>query len=490
MGQVDGFKKYDRTLPDKESAKTRVQHFNEFVEKGTTNLLEQQSARCMDCGIPFCHSACPLGNLIPDFNEAVYREDWKKAYESLIATNNFPEFTGRICPAPCEGSCVLGINSDAVAIEYIEKSIIEMAFDAGWVKPKLPEQETDKKVAIIGSGPTGLACADQLRSMGHTVTIYERADRVGGLLRYGIPDFKLSKQILDRRLNLMKKAEIKFQINTNVGIDIDPATLIKNNDAVVLCGGSTVARDLNIEGRSYKGIHLAMNFLTGINKQLAGDDFPTIDCKNKNILVIGGGDTGSDCIGTANRLGANSVIQIELLSKPPAWRSVDNPWPNWPMVLRTSSSHEEGTEREWCVSTKRFLSEDGIHLSGVEIVKVSWEKDAEGRYQMQEIPQSSRIVKCDLAFLAIGFLHPLLEGQFSNLDIQLDQRKNVKADSYQTSIPKLFAAGDIRTGQSIVVQAIAEGRKVADKVHDFLMNAERTKSDKSKTINRLNPFVL
>jgi len=483
MGQVDGFRKYDRTLPDKETVETRVQHFNEFVKEGTTTLLEQQSARCMDCGIPFCHSACPLGNLIPDFNEAVYREDWKKAYEFLIATNNFPEFTGRICPAPCEGSCVLGINSDAVAIEYIEKSIIEMAFNSGWVKPKIPEQETGKNVAIIGSGPTGLACADQLRFMGHAITIYERADRAGGLLRYGIPDFKLGKQILDRRLSLMKKAEIKFQTSTNIGIDIDPAILIKNNDAVVLCGGSTVARDLNIEGRSYKGIHLAMDFLTGINKQVAGDSLITIDCKDKNILVIGGGDTGSDCIGTSNRLGAKSVTQIELLSKPPAVRSADNPWPNWPMVLRTSSSHEEGTEREWCISTKRFLSADGINLSGVEIVKVRWEKEATGRYQMQEIPQSSRIIKCDLVFLAIGFIHPLLDGQFSALDIQLDQRKNIKTADYQTSVSKLFAAGDMRIGQSIVVRAIDEGRKVAEKVHHFLCN-------KKDAINREKPFGL
>jgi len=484
MGQIDGFIKYKRELPKKEEVNDRIDHFYEFVDKAGEDVMQEQSARCMDCGVPFCHSGCPLGNRIPDFNDAVYKNDWKKAYELLVSTNNFPEFTGRICPAPCEGACVLGINNEPVAIELIEKSIAEMAFDNDWVKPNIPTKESGKKVAVIGSGPSGLACADELRSRGHSVTVYEKSDRVGGLLRYGIPDFKLDKSVVERRVKLMEDAGVEFKTNMNIGVDLDPESLLAEHDAVVLCIGSTVPRDLNIEGRLLKGVHFAMDFLTQVNKQVAGDEIQLIRCKDKDVLVIGGGDTGSDCIGSSNRLKAKSVTQLELLGKPPLERSEDNPWPNWPMVLRTSSSHEEGAERKWCVATKRFLSDDGIHLSGVETVNIKWDKDETGRYRMMEIPDSSKVIKCDLAFLAIGFVHPLLEGVFGKLNLSLDKGQNIKADNYQTSVEKLFAAGDARMGQSLVVHAIAEGRKVASAVSDYLT----TSKDKLAKKQLLNPF--
>ena len=486
MGQIDGFIKFKRELPQKEEAPKRVQHFNEFVNEVTDSDIKEQSARCMDCGVAFCHSGCPLGNRIPDFNDAVYKNDWHKAYELLISTNNFPEFTGRICPAPCEGSCVLGINSDAVAIELIEKSIAERAFENGWVKPKIPTNETGKKVAVIGSGPSGLACADELRSQGHTVIVYEKSDRIGGLLRYGIPDFKLDKSVVERRVQLMKDAGIEFKTKINIGVDIAPAELMDNHDAVVLCIGSAVPRDLNIEGRQLKGVNFAMDFLSQVNKKVAGDEVEVIDCKGKDILVIGGGDTGSDCIGSSNRMKANSVTQLELLSKPPVQRSDDNPWPNWPMVLRTSSSHEEGAEREWSVTTKRFLSDDGVHLSGVETVNIKWDKNESGSYSMMEIEGTSKIIKCDLAFLAIGFVYPLLEGFLGKMNLSLDQKNNIKADNYHTSVDKVFAAGDARMGQSLVVHAIAEGRKVASAVNDYV--SVKNKSNKKSQL--VNPFAV
>ncbi len=484
MTKKDGFIKYKRALPACETANKRVKHFEEFVlDAGEPHIMEQ-SARCMDCGVPFCHKACPLGNKIPHFNDAVFRKSWKEAYEILASTNNFPEFTGRICPAPCEGSCVLGINNDPVTIEYIEKSIAEMAFEKGWIKVNKPRKESGKSVAVIGSGPAGLACADQLRAAGHNVTVYEKADRIGGLLRYGIPDFKLAKKVVARRVDLLRQAGIAFKTNQNIGVDIDPQQLMADYDAVVLCIGSRKPRDLNIEGRSLKGIHFAMEFLTKANQSVAGDAVDLMDCKGKNVLVIGGGDTGSDCIGTSNRLGAKSVIQLELLTKPPTERAADNPWPNWPMILRTTSSHEEGVEREWCIATKRFLSADGVHLSGVETVEVRWEKGANGRYQMLEIPDSKRVIECDLAFLAIGFVHPFLEGSLARLPLTLDRRKNIKTNCYHTTVDNLFAAGDARMGQSLVVHAIAEGRKVAESVDAFLKGAEVVKEEELD----VNPF--
>ncbi len=485
MGKIDGFIEYKRQLPPKESVSNRITHFNEFIDLSEKVIIEQQSARCMDCGVAFCHSACPLGNRIPEFNDAVYRQQWEQAYKILISTNNFPEFTGRICPAPCEGSCVLGINNDPVTIEEIEKSITEIAFENNWVKVNTPLRETNHKVAIIGSGPAGLACADELRAQGHQVTVYEKADRIGGLLRYGIPDFKLEKSILDRRLNLMKEAGVQFETGVTVGHDIDPAFLLSEYDATVLCIGSTVPRDLAIEGRNLEGIYFAMDFLTEVNRFVAGEQSHLLDCRNKDILVIGGGDTGSDCIGSAHRLGAKSVTQLELMGKPPTTRSEDNPWPQWPMILRTSSSHEEGAERYWAVATKRFISDDGVRVSGVETVKVQWEKTKTGSYEMKEIQNSQSVILCDVVFLAIGFLHPLIDTFFSGLNIALDRRQNIKTNGYKTSVDKLFAAGDARMGQSLVVHAIAEGRKVAQSVDAYL-----NKDAEQQVGVDLNPYSL
>lgn len=465
------FLETERALPQKESPTDRVQHYKEFYKSAEDGLEVEQASRCMDCGVPFCHSACPLGNLIPDFNEAVYNNDWRSAYTILSETNNFPEFTGRICPAPCESSCVLGINEDAVTIEFIEKSIIEKAFKSGWVEPQVSAVKTGKKIAIIGSGPAGLACADQLNKKGHDISVFEKNDKPGGLLRYGIPDFKLEKNIVDRRIDLLEKEGIEFFLNKNIGVDVNVTDVVAQYEAVVLCGGAEQPRDLDIEGRSLKGIHFAMDYLEQCNRRVAGK---TIDIENeiivkrKNIVVIGGGDTGSDCIGNSNRLGAETIVQIELLAKPPSDRTVDNPWPLWPMTLKNSSSHEEGCERSWSILTKRFVSDDGVNLSGIETVKVSWEKDIEGKYKMQEIEGTSGIIPCDIVFIAVGFLHPLKEGLLSQLELELDNRGNVLTTDYKSSAEKIFSAGDMRRGQSLVVWAIAEGRACAEVVDAFL----------------------
>jgi len=465
------FLETERALPQKESPTDRVQHYKEFYKSAEDGLEVEQASRCMDCGVPFCHSACPLGNLIPDFNEAVYNNDWRSAYTILSETNNFPEFTGRICPAPCESSCVLGINEDAVTIEFIEKSIIEKAFKSGWVEPQVSAVKTGKKIAIIGSGPAGLACADQLNKKGHDISVFEKNDKPGGLLRYGIPDFKLEKNIVDRRIDLLEKEGIEFFLNKNIGVDVNVTDVVAQYEAVVLCGGAEQPRDLDIEGRSLKGIHFAMDYLEQCNRRVAGktiDIEKEIIVKRKNIVVIGGGDTGSDCIGNSNRLGAEAIAQIELLAKPPSDRTVDNPWPLWPMTLKNSSSHEEGCERSWSILTKRFVSDDGVNLSGIETVKVSWEKDIEGKYKMQEIKGTSGIIPCDIVFIAVGFLHPLKEGLLSQLELELDNRGNVLTTDYKSSAEKIFSAGDMRRGQSLVVWAIAEGRACAEVVDAFL----------------------
>jgi len=465
------FLETERALPQKESPTDRVQHYKEFYKSAEEGLEVEQASRCMDCGVPFCHSACPLGNLIPDFNEAVYNKDWRSAYTILSETNNFPEFTGRICPAPCESSCVLGINEDAVTIEFIEKSIIEKAFKSGWVQPQVSAERTGKKIAIIGSGPAGLACADQLNKKGHDIVVFEKNDKPGGLLRYGIPDFKLEKNIVDRRIDLLEKEGIEFLLNRNIGVDVSVTDVVAQYEAVVLCGGAEQPRDLDIDGRSLNGIHFAMDYLGQCNRRVAGK---TIDIENeiivkgKNIVVIGGGDTGSDCIGNSNRLEAETITQIELLSKPSSDRTADDPWPLWPMTLKTSSSHEEGCDRSWSILTKRFVSEDGVNLSGIETVKVSWEKDIEGKYKMREITGTSEIIPCDIVFLAVGFLHPLKEGMLSQLAIELDNRGNVLTTDYKSSAEKIFSAGDMRRGQSLVVWAIAEGRECAEAVDAFL----------------------
>ncbi len=471
MADPKGFLKYTRELPKERKPEERVKDYKEIYEDFPPERTKQQASRCMDCGVPFCHNGCPLGNIIPEFNEAVHEEDWQLAYDILSSTNNFPEFTGRICPAPCEASCVLGINQPPVAIEHIEKSIAEQAFEKGYVRPQPPTLRTGKQVAVVGSGPAGLAAAAQLNKAGHLVTVFERSDRIGGLLRYGIPDFKLEKYVVERRVALMEAEGIRFRTGADVGRNVDPVALAEQYDAVVLCGGSTVPRDLQIEGRDLSGIHFAMDFLEQNNRRVAGDPVPDeafISAKDKHVVVIGGGDTGSDCVGTSNRHGAKSVTQIELMPKPPSERDPMS-WPNWPVILRTSSSHEEGCEREWALMTKAFVGENGL-LKAIRLVNIEWAKDPKtGRHSFQEVAGSEREIPCDLALLAIGFVHPQFQGMLEQLGVEIDERGNVRDDNYRTNIDKVFVAGDMRRGQSLVVWAIAEGREAARSVDAFLM---------------------
>jgi glutamate synthase (NADPH/NADH) small chain len=479
MGKPTGFLEEDRELPKKRDPKKRTSDYNEVDSVIDNSITQKQAARCMDCGIPFCHHGCPLGNIIPEFNDAVYQENWKLAYEILISTNNFPEFTGRICPAPCEASCVLGINKPAVAIEYIEKSIIEKAFQDGYVKPRKPLVNTNKKIAIVGSGPAGLAAAAQLNYAGHSVTVFERADEIGGLLRYGIPDFKLDKQVLDRRINLMIEEGVKFQPKVNVGENLSVETLKEEFDAVVLSGGSTMPRDLPIPGRELKGVHFAMDFLTQQNRRVGGKKVNTeeIWATGKNVVVIGGGDTGSDCVGTSNRHGAKSVTQIEILSKPPKDRTEAMPWPSWPMILRTSTSHEEGCERQWSIVTKEFIGDEQGNLKALKIAEVELKKAEPGKAPgFTEIEGSEKIIPCELVLLAMGFLHAQHTGLLDQLGVDYDERGNVKATRYQTSVPTIFTAGDMRRGQSLVVWAISEGREAAKAVDEYLMGQSALES--------------
>ncbi len=470
MGQIDGFKKFDRALPSTREVAERLKDYQELYEEFPVEKTTQQAARCMDCGVPFCHSGCPLGNVIPEFNEAVYRNDWKEAYQILDSTNNFPEFTGRICPAPCEAACVLGINEKAVAIEHIEKSIIEKAYENGWVKPNQTNKQTGKKVAVIGSGPAGLATADELNKAGIEVHVYERKDRVGGLLRYGIPDFKLAKTVIDRRIDIMKLSGIHFHTNANIGENMSVQSILIDSDAVVMAGGSTIPRDLKIPGRELAGVDFAMDFLEASNRSVAGENLSSpIQVTGKNVIVIGGGDTGADCVGTSNRQGAKSVTQIELMTKPPKERDENSPWPKWPMILRTSTSHKEGCEREWSIQTKGFIGNDKRELIGLQVVEVEWKKDAStGKMVMTEIEGTEKTLPCEQVFLAIGFLHPKHAGLLKELGVELDRFGNVATTDYQTSANKIFAAGDMRMGQSLVVNAIAEGRNSAAAVCAFL----------------------
>lgn len=479
MGKITGFLEYKRELPPTKDPKKRINDYKEFYEQWPIEKSTNQAARCMDCGVPFCHNGCPLGNIIPEFNDAVYRNEWDLAIEILHSTNNFPEFTGRICPAPCETSCVLGINQPPVAIEHIEKTIIEKAYELGYVKPNPPSVRTGKKVAVVGSGPAGLAAAAQLNKAGHTVTVYERADRIGGLLRYGIPDFKLEKWVIERRTEILEQEGVIFKTNANVGVNIDAKELLKNNDAIVLSGGSTIPRDLPIKGRELKGVFPAMEFLSQQNKRVANIKVETdhqdkayengeLWATDKNVVVIGGGDTGSDCVGTSNRHGAKSVTQIELLSKPPQERDSNSPWPVWPMILRTSSSHDEGCAREWSILSKEFVGDKDGNLKALKIVEIEW-KTVDGRAQFVEIAGSEKEIPCELALLAMGFLHPQQEGMLAQLGIELDERGNIKANNYKTSANKVFTAGDMRRGQSLVVWAISEGREAAREVDIFLM---------------------
>lgn len=473
MGKPTGFLEFTRELPCKRPAQERVNDYKEFVERFPDEKLNQQAARCMNCGIPFCHNGCPLGNVIPEFNDAVYRKNWREAYDILSSTNNFPEFTGRICPAPCETACVLGINQPAITIEEIEKHIIEIAFDKGFIQPQKNITRTGKKVAVVGSGPAGLAAAAQLNLAGHSVTVFERDDKPGGLLRYGIPDFKLEKWVVERRVKLMEEEGVVFKCNANVGVNVSISDLLREYHAIVLAGGSTIPRNLNIPGRELKGVHFAMDFLKQQNKRVSNIEVneEAIMATGKNVVVIGGGDTGSDCVGTSNRHKAASVTQFELLPKPPVGRDSYMPWPTYPMVLKTTSSHEEGCDRKWAVATKQFIGDENGHLKALITVELEWKTVDNKPAQFVEVKGSEKKIPCELALLAMGFVHPQHDGMIKELELELDDRGNVRASekAYQTNIPKIFTAGDMRRGQSLVVWAIKEGRDCAEKVDEFLV---------------------
>ena len=475
MGKPTGFMEIARNERQYKPVKNRIKHFQEFVIPLSDSELAEQGARCMDCGIPYCQSGCPVNNIIPDWNDLVYAGDWKQASEILHSTNNFPEFTGRVCPAPCEASCTLNIEDQPVTIKTIEYSIVERAWQEGWIEPQIPKHRSGKYVAVVGSGPAGLACAQQLARAGHSVSLYEKQTRSGGLLRYGIPDFKLEKHTIDRRMAQMKAEGVKFHSGTHIGVDIPVSFLFETFDAIVLSGGAEQPRDLEIGGRELNGVHFAMDFLRGNSHNVQGnvvDDVAFISAKDKNVVVIGGGDTGSDCIGTSIRQQAKSVTQIEILSQPPKHEDKTLTWPNWPHKLRTSSSQEEGCERIWDVKT-RLCTDDGNHnVALLQCVKVAWDWVDE-QWQMREIPDSEFELKADLVLLAMGFVHPRHAGLLAEMAVALDSRGNVNAategdEAYKTNIEKVFTAGDMRRGQSLVVWAIREGRQCARAVDRFL----------------------
>lgn len=469
MGAKEGFIQFNRETPVTRDAKARTGDYKEIYEPFSSEKLNDQAARCMDCGVPFCHHGCPLGNVIPDFNEAVYNNEWEQAIKILRSTNNFPEFTGRICPAPCEASCVLGINKDPVTIELIEKNIAEKAYELNLIKANPPQTRTGKSVAVIGSGPAGLAAADQLNQAGHEVTLFEKDSKPGGLLRFGIPDFKLEKWVIDRRIEFMKQEGVIFSCNTEIGFNIKAENILKNFDAVVLSTGAGHPRGLNIKGSEATGVHFAMDFLGQQNKVVSGEIVENlISAKGKHVIVIGGGDTGSDCIGTSNRHEAASITQLELLPKPPQQRHTLNPWPEWPMTLRTSSSHDEGAERVFSVLTKEFTVNDEGAVTGLSLVDIEWVyKDA--RMVFEEIAGTERTVPCDLAFLAIGYTGPAKNGLLEAFGAEIMENTLPKSKNYQSTASKVFLAGDMRRGQSLVVWAISEGREAAVKVDEFLM---------------------
>jgi glutamate synthase (NADPH/NADH) small chain len=473
MGKPTGFLEIKRRDPATLPPAERIHFYKEFEIPLAEAEVSKQGARCMDCGIPFCQSGCPVNNIIPDWNDLVYRGRWREAIEVLHSTNNFPEFTGRICPAPCEASCTLNINSDAVTIKTIEHAIIDRAWEQGWVKPQPAARKTGKKVAVVGSGPAGLAAAQQLARAGHAATVYEKNDRVGGLMRYGIPDFKLEKRHIDRRLEQLQAEGVDFRVNQHVGVNLPAKKLHDEYDAVVLAGGSEQPRDLAVPGRELRGVHFALEFLPQQNRRNAGDmiaEERAILATGKHVVVIGGGDTGSDCVGTSIRQGAASVTQFELLPKPPEKENKPLTWPNWPNKLRTSSSQEEGCTRDWAVSTKSLVGQDG-KVTTLNAVRVDWKQDANGQWKMSELPGSEFSLKADLVLLAMGYVHPVHEGMLKELGVALDPRGNVQATeiNYQTSLPKVFSAGDMRRGQSLVVWAIREGRQCARAVDEFLM---------------------
>jgi glutamate synthase (NADPH) small chain len=470
MGKVTGFMEFERLAEDNLPVQDRVKNYKEFVLHLTDDQAKQQGARCMDCGIPFCTTGCPINNIIPDWNDLVYQQDWASAISVLHSTNNFPEFTGRICPAPCEAACTLNINDDAVGIKSIEHAIIDKAWENDWVKPEINPNKTGKTVAIVGSGPAGLAAAQQLARAGHTVTVLEKNDRIGGLLRYGIPDFKMEKSHIDRRMAQMEAEGVTFKTNQYVGENVNANDLMKKYDAVVLAGGAEYPRDLTVPGRELDGVHFAMDFLSANNKVVAGDNIPDqIRATGKHVVVIGGGDTGSDCVGTSNRHGAASITQFELMPKPPAQENRELTWPNWPLKMRTSSSHEEGANRDWSVATKEIIGVNG-KVTGLKAVRLAWE----GR-NMKEVPGSEFTIKADLIFLAMGFVSPM-QNVLDAFGVEKDNRGNVKATTdgegcYKTSIDNVFAAGDMRRGQSLVVWAIREGRQCAKAVDEYLMGS-------------------
>ncbi len=473
MGKATGFKELERQDRSYAPANERIKHFNEFVIPLPESQIRSQSSRCMDCGIPYCHNGCPVNNLIPDWNDLVYEGNWRTALETLHSTNNFPEFTGRICPAPCEAACTLNITDNPVTIKSIECAIIDRGWEEGWIEPKISLKKTGKRIAVVGSGPAGLACSQQLARVGHSVTLYERNARLGGLLRYGIPDFKMEKHLIDRRLSQMLAEGVIFKSNTEVGVTISVDDILKEYDAIVMTGGSELPRDMDVPGRDLKGVHFAMQFLAQQNRRLADEyivDNQPITAKGKRVVVIGGGDTGSDCVGTSIRQGAKSVTQLEVMPKPPEMEDKSLSWPNWPLKLRTSTSHLEGADRDWSVATKAFHGENGA-LSSLELVRNEWSNNSDGQMSMVEVPGSKFEIKADLVLLAMGFLHPRHKGMLEDSGVKLDGRGNVKADieDYKTSRKNIFAAGDMRRGQSLVVWAISEGRKAAKSVDNYLM---------------------
>ncbi|HYM17051.1 MAG TPA: glutamate synthase subunit beta [Micropepsaceae bacterium] len=478
MGKPTGFMEIERHDRGYDKPDARKKTWTEFVKPLPYPEVSRQAARCMDCGIPFCHQGCPVNNMIPDWNNLVYRDQWKQALETLHSTNNFPEFTGRICPAPCEASCTLNIEDNPVTIKTIECEIVDRGWEEGWIHPYLAPRKTDKRVAVIGSGPAGLACSQQLARAGHAVTLFEKNDRIGGLLRYGIPDFKMEKRHIDRRMRQMEAEGVEFRPGVEVGVTLSVKSLLETYDAIAMSCGAEAPRDLEVPGRELAGIHFAMDYLMQQNKRVAGDDESraaprgTLTAKDKHVIVIGGGDTGSDCIGTANRQGAASITQLEILPQPPEHENKALTWPDWPLKMRTSSSQEEGCDRDWAVLTKRAVGARG-KIEALECVRVAWGKDANGRFQMQELDGTRFELKADLVLLAMGFLGARRRGLLEQAQCEIDARGNVKANTldYKTTAAKIFSCGDMRRGQSLVVWAIREGRQCARAVDEFLMGS-------------------
>ncbi len=479
MGKPTGFMEFQRQDRSYAPVSDRVTHFEEFSINLSEQDISNQGARCMDCGIPFCHSGCPINNIIPEWNDFAYQSDWWGAIDMLHSTNNFPEFTGRVCPAPCEAACTLNIDDNPVTIKNIECSIVERAWKDGHIRPQIAKHKTGKSVAIVGSGPSGLACAQQLARAGHKISVYEKQNRIGGLLRYGIPDFKLDKKVIDRRMSQMRSEGVRFHANSHIGVDIPAKKLLNDFDAMVLAGGSEHPRDLPAPGRELNGIHFAMDFLRTNSHRVQGDDIPEedfISAAGKHVVVIGGGDTGSDCIGTSNRHGASSITQIEIMPQPPEKENKASTWPYWPNKMRTSTSQEEGCERMWSVATKSFEDDGQGNVKAVNCIKVAWNQDDDGNWQMSEIEGSEFQLKADLVTLAMGFIHPVHEGMLTELGVEFDGQGNVKSetdgpDAYHTSQGNIFTAGDMRRGQSLVVWAIREGRQCARAVDEYLMGS-------------------